>query len=191
MAQVMRSALEAWHIFRHHRAGNPLHIEEFSGRHLRRRHLLLIFVFDFRMKVARLCFDDVFAATEQPPVSRSTRRSPPGCPVAELERTLAETASGDDADGVSGTTINLDVGDEALTVLAFWIVEAKPFESVQSHAYAENLSGAEMAVGDLCLVKEFVQGIDSVQFNRDWSSRSVVQSVSHKPRTVMTDRLKD
>ncbi len=78
--------------------------------------------------------------------------------VAELESPFAEAASGHNGDGVSGTTVDLDVGDESLAMGAARVVEAEEFESVKSQAHTKNLTGTDVAVGDFGFAEEFVEG---------------------------------
>jgi hypothetical protein len=77
-------------------------------------------------------------------------------PVAEFEGALAEAASGDDGDGVGGAAINLDEGNEALAVgrlRATRVVDAEQAAAEHSHANSEHLAGAEVSVGDLCVLE--------------------------------------
>jgi hypothetical protein len=67
--------------------------------------------------------------------------------IEEFKGAFSETAAGDDADGVGGAAVDFDEGDEAFAVNASGIVEAEQGEAVQGHADAEDLAGAEMAVG--------------------------------------------
>ena len=82
-------------------------------------------------------------------------------PVAELQGALAEAAAGDDGDGVGGAAVDLDEGDEALAVAARGrgVVDAEALAAQHSHADAEHLAGAEMAVGDLGFAEEVVEGL--------------------------------
>jgi len=86
--------------------------------------------------------------------------------VAELEGTLAHAAGGDDGDGVSGAAIDFDDGDEALAVgvegavgemAGARVVNVEPVKGEHGHADAEDLAGAEMAVGDFGFVEERVE----------------------------------
>jgi hypothetical protein len=67
--------------------------------------------------------------------------------IQEFEGAFSEAAAGDDADGVGGAAVDFDEGDEALAVGAEGVAEAEEGESVDGHADAEDLSGAEVAVG--------------------------------------------
>jgi hypothetical protein len=67
--------------------------------------------------------------------------------VEEFEGAFSEPAAGDDADGVGGAAVDFDKGDEAFAVGAFGVVEAEEGEAVEGHADAEDLTGAEVAVG--------------------------------------------
>ena len=86
--------------------------------------------------------------------------------VAVLEGSLAEAAAGDNRDGVGSTAVDLDVGDQALAVgvegavgemADAGVVDAETGEGEHGHADAEDLSGAEMAVGDFGFVEERVE----------------------------------
>jgi hypothetical protein len=86
--------------------------------------------------------------------------------VAMLEGALAETAAGDYGDGVCGTAVDLDEGDQALAVgvegavgeeALAGVVDAETREGEHGHADAEDLAGAEMAVGDFGFVEERVE----------------------------------
>ena len=87
--------------------------------------------------------------------------------VAMLESSLAETAAGDDRDGIGSTAVDFDEGDQALAVgvegavgkeAEAGVVDAETREGEHGHADAEDLAGAEMAVGDFGFVKERVEG---------------------------------
>jgi hypothetical protein len=86
--------------------------------------------------------------------------------VAVLEGSLAETAAGDYCDCVGGAAVDFDEGDEALAVgvegavgemAGAGVVDAETREGEHGHADAEDLAGAEMAVGDFGFVKERVE----------------------------------
>ena len=78
-------------------------------------------------------------------------------PVAKLERALAEAAAGDERDGVRGTAIDFNVGDEALAVGAVRIGNAEPAEAEQGHAHAEYLASAQVTVRDLGFAQKLVE----------------------------------
>ena len=76
--------------------------------------------------------------------------------VAEFQGALADAAAGDYADGVGGAAVDFDEGDEALAVgvevavgegSGARVVDAQLTEGEHGHADAEDLAGAEMAVG--------------------------------------------
>ena len=96
-------------------------------------------------------------------------------PVAELQRSFAEAAAGDDGDGVGGAAVDLDEGDEALAVGAFGVVDAEALAAQHGHADAKDLAGAEVAVGDFCFAEECVEGLHGVMillpFDRGVSRR--------------------
>ena len=83
--------------------------------------------------------------------------------VAEFEGALADAGGGDDGDGVGGTAIDFDEDDEALAVgvegavgegAEAGVVDVEAREGEHGHADAEDLAGAEMAVGDFGFVEE-------------------------------------
>ena len=67
-------------------------------------------------------------------------------PIAEFQRALAKSAVGDKRDGVSDAAVDLYVRDNALA-LGDGIVDAEFAQPEHRQAHAENLSGAEVAVG--------------------------------------------
>lgn len=156
----------AGQVFRHYVHRHPLNVEEVAGRHFAiREHLLFVLAFDFGMKLAGFLFRRFFGGDANGFAGFEINK---GCghfsPVAEFQSTFAEAASGNDADGIGGAAVYLDVCDKPLTMLALGIVETELIQSVKSHANAENLSGAEMAVSDLGLFEKGVETLhtDSV-----------------------------
>jgi len=79
-------------------------------------------------------------------------------PVAEFQGTLAEAASGDDGYGVGGAAVDLYERDEALAVSAVRIVDAEFLKAQHGKTHAEDLAGAEVAVGFLGIAEVFVEG---------------------------------
>ena len=86
--------------------------------------------------------------------------------VAMLEGSLAEAAAGDYGDGIGGAAVDFDEGDEALAIgvegavgegAGAGVVDAEAREAEHGHADAEDLAGAEMAVGDFGFVEERVE----------------------------------
>ena len=87
--------------------------------------------------------------------------------VSEFEGSLADSCGGDYTDGVGGTAVDFYEDYEALAVgvegavgegsLA-WVVDAQAGEREHGHADAEDLAGAEVAVGELCVVEKIVEG---------------------------------
>ena len=79
-------------------------------------------------------------------------------PVAKLESAFAEAAPGDDSDGIRCAAVDFDIGDEALAVAdrleSARVVDAQLPATKHRHAHAEDLSGAEVAVGYFCFMKE-------------------------------------
>ncbi len=88
-------------------------------------------------------------------------------PVAELQGTLAQSASGDHSNRVSGAAIDLDEGDEPLAVflIAARIFDAKFHQAQHRQSHAEDLSGAEMSVSLFGVVKIFVEGFHGNQLS--------------------------
>ena len=89
--------------------------------------------------------------------------------VAMLEGSLAEAAAGDDRDRVGGTAVDFDEGDQALAVgvegavgecAGAGVVDAEAVEGEHRHADAEDLAGAEMAVGDFGFVEQCVEAVE-------------------------------
>ena len=87
-------------------------------------------------------------------------------PVAEFEGSFAEATAGDDADGVGGAAVNLEEGDEALAIevggavgerFGLGVRDAQALEAKDGHADAEDLAGAEVAVGQFGLADEGVE----------------------------------
>ena len=82
-------------------------------------HLLLVLVLDLGMHLAR----QRLRAFSGGDANRSSgakidERRRDLAPVAELQRALAQAASGDNADGVSRAAVDLDEGDEPLAIFA-------------------------------------------------------------------------
>jgi hypothetical protein len=111
--------------------------------------------------------------------------------VAMLEGSLAETAAGDDRNGICSTAVDFDEGDEALAIgvegavgemAGAGVVDAETRESEHGHADAEDLAGAEMAVGDFGFVEEGVEGgghDDWMLRDGLWNVWAVVASYEH------------
>jgi hypothetical protein len=87
--------------------------------------------------------------------------------VAELEGAFADAGGGDDSDGVGGAAVDFDEDDEALAVgvegavgevAKAGVVDAEAREGEHGHADAEDLAGAEVAVGEFGVVEEGVEG---------------------------------
>ncbi len=84
-----------------------------------------------------------------------------------LRARLPTRAAGDDGDGVGGAAIDLYEDDETLAVgvesavgkmAGAGVVDAETREGEHGYADAEDLAGAEMAVGDFGFVEEGVEG---------------------------------
>ena len=68
-------------------------------------------------------------------------------PVPELERPLAQPASGYDGNGVGGAAVNLHKGDETLAIFAARIVDAQQFQPEHGQSDPQHLPGTQMSVG--------------------------------------------
>src|ERR1700722_8388325 len=82
-------------------------------------------------------------------------------PVAELESTFSEAATGDHGNGVGGAAVDFDEGDKPLPIflIAARIVDAEFRQTEHCQSYPQNLSGAKMPVGLLGIAKIFIEGI--------------------------------
>ncbi len=87
--------------------------------------------------------------------------------VAEFEGAFADAGGGDDADGVGGAAVDFDEDDEALAVgvepavgegALAGVLDAEAREGEHGHADAEDLAGAEVAVGNFGVVEKVVEG---------------------------------
>ena len=87
-------------------------------------------------------------------------------PVAEFEGALAETATGNDGDGVGGAAIDLYEGNEALAVGGARIADVESLAAEHCEADAENLAGTEVAMSDFCLAEEVVEGLHGSMIRR-------------------------
>ena len=67
-------------------------------------------------------------------------------PVAEFQGALAEAAIGDQGDGVCDAAVDLDVSDDAFALGDG--VEAEFADAQHGESHAENLPGADVAMGD-------------------------------------------
>src|SRR5260370_1650075 len=68
-----------------------------------------------------------------------------GCnfsPVAKLQRTLAEAATGDHSNGIGGATVDLDERNKALAVFSARIFYAELSQAQHGESHADDLSGA-------------------------------------------------
>src|SRR6185437_9962817 len=88
--------------------------------------------------------------------------------VAEFQSAFAETASGDDGDGVCRAAVDLDVSDHAFAIHAGGIFDAQQPHAVNGKPQPENLAGAEMAVSRGG--KRFVFG---QRFHGSWRKRAL------------------
>jgi len=175
---------DAWGFVAGHLAGvdgdlDPLFLEEVGVDHLAvGEHLLLVFVFDLRVEIAGALLGgfeggdaDAFvrggAIVEwiqgEVQIDEGGGHLPP---VAEFESTLAEAAAGDDGDGVGGAAIDFDEGDETLAVGGAGLGDAEALAAEHGEADAEDLAGAEVAVGELGLAEEVVEGLHGVMIRR-------------------------
>ena len=78
-------------------------------------------------------------------------------PVEKFESALAEAAIGDESHGVRHAAVDFDVRDDALAV-ADGIFDAEFAEAEHGEADAEDLTGADVAVGDSGVFEVLVEG---------------------------------
>ena len=78
-------------------------------------------------------------------------------PVEKFESALAEAAIGDEGDGVRHAAVDFDIGDDALA-FADGIFDAEFAKAEHGEADAEDLSGADVAVGDGGVFEVLVEG---------------------------------
>lgn len=164
--------LVARHLARLQQHLHPLLTEEvFVGKLPIGKHLLLILVFDVRIELAGALLGGLQRGNANGSSRRKIRilriakiekRGRHLAPVAELKCPLAQTAAGHNPDSVRGTTIDLDKGNETLAVSALWVVDAEPAAAKHRHAHTENLSGAEVTVGNFSFAEELVKGLHRV-----------------------------
>src|SRR3979490_431219 len=67
-------------------------------------------------------------------------------PVAKLQRALAQAATSDHRDRVSGTPVNLHEGDESLAFFAMRFIEAEFLQAEHREPHPKNLPGTKMSV---------------------------------------------
>jgi len=161
----------ARHLTRMNRHTYPLLAEELGVRKLAiGKHLLLVLVFDIRVEFAGSLLGrfkrgdaDTFVCWRVASrIQRRTQVYEGGghlSPVPKLEGAFAKTAAGDDGDGVGGAAVDLHKGDESLAIGTARLVDAKSLAANHGEANAEDLSGAEMAVGEFGLAEEIVKGL--------------------------------
>jgi len=154
---------------------DPLFAEEVFIREFAvGEHLLLVFVFDVGVEVAGALLGgfeggDADGFVDGGVVLGGERRGEVDeggghfAPVAEFDGALAEAAAGDDGDSVGGAAIDFDEGDEALAVFrvdeTLGVVDAEALATQHRESDAEDLTGAEVAVGDFGLMEESVEGL--------------------------------
>jgi hypothetical protein len=78
-------------------------------------------------------------------------------PVEEFEGALAEAAIGDEGDGVGHAAVDFDVGDDTFSI-ADGIFDAEFAEAEHGETGAEDLAGADVAVGDGGFFEVLVEG---------------------------------
>jgi hypothetical protein len=79
-------------------------------------------------------------------------------PVAKFERPLTQPATGHNANGVGGATIDFDEGDEALAVAASRLLYAEAAAPEHCQTDAQNLSCAEVSVGNPGFFEKIIEG---------------------------------
>lgn len=132
-------------------------------------HLLLVFVFDFGVEPAGEFLAGFAGGDADGSVGFEVDEGGGHfAPVADFKGALAESASGDDADGVGSAAVDFDEGDEALAVFAFGFGNAEAVAAEHGHAYAEDLAGAEVSVGGFGLAEELVEGFHGFSLGLFW-----------------------
>jgi len=121
--------------------------------------LLLAFFFFERGKHFHGAFLGIFARDDAngAPGSHINECGGYFSPVEKFESPLAEAAIGDESDGVRHAAIDFNVGDDAL-LFADGIFDAEFAEAEHGEAHAEDLSGADVAVGDGGVFEVLVEG---------------------------------
>src|SRR6185312_3680820 len=144
-------ALVARHFSRPQFHGHLLLAEKVRVVHLAvRLHLLLVFILDLRIQLPRL----LLRRLERDDADRlAGGEIDEGCchlaPVAKLERTLAEPASGYHANRVRRTAVDFNEGHQPLAVAPARLFNAKPPATEHRHAHAQHLAGAQMPMRKL------------------------------------------
>jgi CBS domain-containing protein len=163
--------LVAGHLARVNRNTNPLFAEEIGIWHFAvGQYLLRVLLLDMRVKLPGALFRRLKRGDADAPVDGSflwrvkwggevDKGGGHFAPVAELDCALAQPATGDDGDGVSGATVDLDEGDQAFAVNAFGVANFEALAPQHRHANAEDLTCAKMAMSDFGFVEEGVEGL--------------------------------
>ena len=74
-----------------------------------------------------------------------------------FKRALAETAAGDDGDGIGGAAVDFHKSHQTFAVLATGIVNAELCQAEHGQAHAQNLTGAQVSVGLFGVAQIFVE----------------------------------
>src|SRR6185503_16799316 len=135
-------------LFRRQLYMDRLRLEKLFIRHFPiGQHLLLIFVFDFRVHAFGQGFGRFTGGHAHGLAGFHINKS--RChlaPIAKLESTLAQPAAGNHHHGICGATVDFNKGDDALAVFALWVFQAKFLQAKHGHANTKDLSGTKMTV---------------------------------------------
>ena|SRR5579859_2833300 len=122
-------------------------------------HLLLILVCDLGMELAGQRLRRFFRSDADGFTSGYVdERCGDFAPVAEFQCALAKAASGNDGDRVGSTAVDFHECNQALAVVALWIVDAKFLQAEHCEANAQDLAGADVSVGLFGVVEVLVEG---------------------------------
>src|ERR1041385_2903354 len=138
---------------------NGLCLKELVVRHLSiGQHLLLVFVFNFRVHAFGKGFGRFAGGhTNSFAGFHVNKGSCDLAPIAKLESTLAQAAASHDHYGVRGASVDLNKSNYALAVLALWVFQSKLPQTKHRHANAEYLSSAKMAMSDGSVIEIFLK----------------------------------
>ena len=123
------------------------------------QHLLLVFIFDFRMHLARQRLRRFFGSnTNRFADADIDERRGNFSPIAKLQCPLAQAASSDDRNCIGGATVDFHESDKAFAIFAARIVDAEFLQTQHRQPHAEDLPGAKMSMRLFRITKVFVEG---------------------------------
>jgi hypothetical protein len=81
-------------------------------------------------------------------------------PVPKLQGTFAQATTGDYGNGIGGTPVDFDEGDEALAIffIAARVIYTELRQAKHCEPHTEDLPGAEMSMGLLGVNEIFIEG---------------------------------